>query len=166
MTERLNFHFSLSCAGEGNGTPLQYSCLENPMDRGVWQATVHGVTKSQTQLSDFTHVLICDEIVYASRNFFSCRKSSDVQAPSKVWAVIWACSQSGGGCNLWDWDCIGGVLSTASGNPPSFGSGNHIYFCNSVEAVLSAHPNNHQPPTRSEERRVGKECRSRWSPYH
>ena len=40
--------------GEGNGTPLQYSCLENPMDRGVRQATVHGVPKSQTQLSDFT----------------------------------------------------------------------------------------------------------------
>ena len=37
--------------GEGNGYPLQYSCLENPMDRGVWQAAVHGVTKSQTQLS-------------------------------------------------------------------------------------------------------------------
>ena len=34
--------------GEGNGYPLQYSCLENPMDRGAWQATVHGVTKSQT----------------------------------------------------------------------------------------------------------------------
>ena len=34
--------------GEGNGTPLQYACLENPMDRGAWQATVHGVTKSQT----------------------------------------------------------------------------------------------------------------------
>ena len=38
--------------GEGNGNPLQYSCLENPMDRGAWQATVHGVTKSQTWLSD------------------------------------------------------------------------------------------------------------------
>ena len=37
---------------EGNGNPLQFSCLENPMDRGAWQATVHGVTKSQTQLSD------------------------------------------------------------------------------------------------------------------
>ena len=36
--------------GEGNGNPLQYSCLENPMDRGAWQATVHGVTKSRTQL--------------------------------------------------------------------------------------------------------------------
>ena len=42
--------------GEGNGNPLQYSCLENPMDRGAWRATVHGVTKSWTQLSDYhTH---------------------------------------------------------------------------------------------------------------
>ena len=40
--------------GEGNGTPLQYSCLENPMDRGAWWAAVHGVAKSQAWLSDFT----------------------------------------------------------------------------------------------------------------
>ena len=40
--------------GEGNGTPLQYSCLENPMDGGAWWATVHEVTKSWTRLSDFT----------------------------------------------------------------------------------------------------------------
>ena len=40
--------------GEGNGNPRQYSCLENPMDGGAWSATVHGVTKSQTRLSDFT----------------------------------------------------------------------------------------------------------------
>ena len=39
---------------EGNGTPLQYSCLENPMDGGAWWAAVHGVAKSQTRLSDFT----------------------------------------------------------------------------------------------------------------
>ena len=39
-------------SGGGNGNPLQYSCLENPKDRGAWWATVHGVTKSQTQLSD------------------------------------------------------------------------------------------------------------------
>ena len=43
--------------GEGNGNPLQYSYLENPKDRGAWQATVHGVTKSQTQLSDWTEWL-------------------------------------------------------------------------------------------------------------
>ena len=40
--------------GEGNGTPLQYSCLENPMDEGAWWAAVHGVAKSRTRLSDFT----------------------------------------------------------------------------------------------------------------
>ena len=40
--------------GEGNGNPLQYSCLENPMDGGAWWATVHGVAKSWTRLSDFT----------------------------------------------------------------------------------------------------------------
>ena len=40
--------------GEGNGTPLQYSCLENPMDRGAWWAAVHGVARSWTRLSDFT----------------------------------------------------------------------------------------------------------------
>ena len=44
--------------GEGNGNPLQYSCLENPMDRGAWWATVHRVTKSWTQLSDFTFTFI------------------------------------------------------------------------------------------------------------
>ena len=41
-------------SGEGNGSPLQYSCLENPMDRGTWWATVHGVAKSRIRLSDFT----------------------------------------------------------------------------------------------------------------
>ena len=40
--------------GEGNGTPLQYSCLENPMDGGAWWAAVHGITRSRTRLSDFT----------------------------------------------------------------------------------------------------------------
>ena len=43
-----------SKGGEGSSTPLQYSCLENPMDRGAWWAAVHGVTRSETRLSDFT----------------------------------------------------------------------------------------------------------------
>ena len=46
--------------GEGNGNPLQYSCLENPMDRGAWWATVHGVAKSRTRLSDFTFTATTD----------------------------------------------------------------------------------------------------------
>ena len=48
--KRLPFSFSLSCIGEGNGSPLQCSCLENPRDRGAWWAAVYGVTQSQTQL--------------------------------------------------------------------------------------------------------------------
>ena len=47
-TERLHFHFSLSCIGEGNGNPLQCSCLENPRDGGAWWAAVYGVAQSQT----------------------------------------------------------------------------------------------------------------------
>ena len=50
MTERLHFHFSLSCTGEGNGNPLQCSCLENPRDGGAWWAAVYEVARSQTRL--------------------------------------------------------------------------------------------------------------------
>ena len=50
MTERLHFHFSLSCIGEGNGNPLQCSCLENPRDRGAWWAAVSGVAQSRNRL--------------------------------------------------------------------------------------------------------------------
>ena len=49
-TERLHFHFSLSCIGEGNGNPPQCSCLENPRDRGVWWAAAYGVAQSRTRL--------------------------------------------------------------------------------------------------------------------
>ena len=49
-TEPLHFHFSLSCTGEGNGNPLQCSCLENPRDGGAWWAAVYGVAQSQTRL--------------------------------------------------------------------------------------------------------------------
>ena len=49
-TERLHFHFSLSCTGDGNGNPLQCSCLENPRDGGAWWAAVYGVSQSRTRL--------------------------------------------------------------------------------------------------------------------
>ena len=51
--------------GEGNGNPLQYSCLENPMDSRAWQATVPGVTKNQTRLSDFTFKKELEVLDYA-----------------------------------------------------------------------------------------------------
>ena len=50
MTERLHFHFSLSCIGEGNGNPLQCSCLESPRDGGAWWAVIYGVAQSRTRL--------------------------------------------------------------------------------------------------------------------
>ena len=53
-TEQLHFHVLLSCIGEGNGNPLQRSCLENPRDWEAWWAAIYGVTQSQTLLSDFT----------------------------------------------------------------------------------------------------------------
>ena len=49
-TERLHFHFSLACTGEGNGNPLQCSCLENPRDAEAWWAAIYGVAQSWTQL--------------------------------------------------------------------------------------------------------------------
>ena len=54
MTERLHFHFSLSCIGEGNGNPLQCSCLENPSDGRAWWAAVYGVTQSWTRLKQLS----------------------------------------------------------------------------------------------------------------
>ena len=50
MTVRLHFHFSVSCIGEGNGNPLQCSCLDNPRDGGAWWAAVSGVAQRQTRL--------------------------------------------------------------------------------------------------------------------
>ena len=60
-TEQLHFHFSLSCIGEGNGNPIQCSCLENPRDGGAWWAAVYAVAQSRTQLkrlSSSTHVML------------------------------------------------------------------------------------------------------------
>ena len=57
-TEWLQFHFSLSCIDEGNGNPLQYSCLENPRDRGAWWAAVYEVTQGQTWLKQLSISII------------------------------------------------------------------------------------------------------------
>ena len=53
-TERLHLHFSLSCIGEGNGNPHQFSCLENPRDWGAWWAAIHGVTQSRIRLKQLS----------------------------------------------------------------------------------------------------------------
>ena len=68
-TERLHVHFSLACIGEGNGNPLQCSCLENPGDRGAWWAAVYGVAQSRTRLKQFsssssTLLCVCGVYMY------------------------------------------------------------------------------------------------------
>ena len=64
---------------EGNGYPLQYSCLENAMDRGAWWATVHGVAKNQTQLSDWhsTHSLECEVLERMEQNLPMVEKAAE-----------------------------------------------------------------------------------------
>ena len=55
-TEEPALRFATWMCGEGDGAPLQYSCLENPMDGGAWRATVHGVAQSEIRLSDLVHM--------------------------------------------------------------------------------------------------------------
>ena len=61
MTEQLHFHFSLSCIGEGNGNPLQCSCLESPRDGGAWWAAIYGVVQSRTQLKRLSSMRALDD---------------------------------------------------------------------------------------------------------
>ena len=79
--------------GEGNGTPLQYSCLENPMDRGAWKVAVHGVSKSWTRLSDFTftfhfHVLEKEMATHL------CSCLENPRDRGAWWAVVYGVAQS------------------------------------------------------------------------
>ena len=89
-TERLHFHFSLSCIGEGNGNPLQCSCLENPRDRGAWWAAIYGVAQSQTRLkrlsssSSYSHFYL---LLYKFRYYWGIRNHS----PRKMLVSTVAC---------------------------------------------------------------------------
>ena len=78
-----------STSGEGNGTPLQYSCLENPVDGGTWWAAVHGVAKSPTRLSDFTFTF----------HFHALEKEMATHSSVLVWRIPGTGQR--GGCNLW-----------------------------------------------------------------
>ena len=75
--------------GEGNGTPFQYSCLENPMGGGAWQAAVHGVAKSQTRLSDFTFTF----------HFHALEKEMATHSRVLAWRIPGTGSLVG--CRLW-----------------------------------------------------------------
>ena len=80
--------------GEGNGTPLQYSCLENPMDRGAWRVTVHRVAKSRTRLSDFTftfHFPALEKEMATHSSVLAWRIPGDGGA---WWAAVYGIAQS------------------------------------------------------------------------
>ena len=74
MTGRLHFHFSLSCIGEGNGNPLQCSCLKNPRDSGAWWATAYGVAQSQTRLMRLSSSG-SKEKMYSTKNAYKEKKA-------------------------------------------------------------------------------------------
>ena len=76
-----SLHFSLSCTGEGNGNPLQYSCLENPRDGGAWWAAVCGVAQSQTQLKRLSSSKAVSVSCLASVRQFSCSVVSNSATP-------------------------------------------------------------------------------------
>ena len=103
-TERLPFHFSLSCIGEGNGNPLQCSCLENPRDGGAWWAAVYGVAQSQTRLkrlssssssSSSSNTFPKDSIIWLMESLFMKYAATInfleihiIWVPSKPWICI------------------------------------------------------------------------------
>ena len=80
-TERLHFHFLLSCIGEGNGNPLQYSCLENPRDGGAWWAAVYWVAQSRTWLKRLSS---SSSILELTLNSALCELCQDVKAAKPV----------------------------------------------------------------------------------
>ena len=101
MTERLQFHFSLSCIGEGNGNPLQCSCLENPRDGGAWWAAVFGVAQSQIQLkqlsssSTSTYQFWGDTIQPITQSNLKLSQKARMTVPSRettdyIW-YFWSC---------------------------------------------------------------------------
>ena len=78
-----------------NGTPLQYFCLENPMDGGAWWAAVHGVAKSRTQLSDFTFTFSLSCIGEGNGNPLQCSCLENPRGGGAWWADVYGVTQSG-----------------------------------------------------------------------
>ena len=80
--------------GEGNGNPLRYSCLENPMDGGAWWATVHGVAKSWTRLSDFTFTFHFHALEKEMATLLHCSYLENPRDSGAWWAAVYGVAQS------------------------------------------------------------------------
>ena len=99
-TERLHFHFSRSCIGEGNGNPLQCSCLENPRGRGAWWAAVYGVTQSQIRLKRLSSSSSSSRSSLLCRLFSSCGEQghSGCSAQASLCVGFSGCGAQALGC--------------------------------------------------------------------
>ena len=108
----IRYHFVCypSISGEGNGTPLQYSCLENPMDGGAWWAAVHGVAKSRTWLRDCTFTFHFHAFGKWNGNPLQCSCLQNPRDGGAWWAAIYGVVQS------WTWLKR---LSSSTSSPPS-----------------------------------------------
>ena len=91
--QKLNYILLGISHGEGNSTPLQYSCLENPMDGGAWQAAVHGVADGRTRLSDFTFTFHFHALE-RNGNPFQCSCLENPRDGGAWWAAVYGVAQS------------------------------------------------------------------------
>ena len=95
MTERLHFQFSLSCIGEGNGNPLQCSCLQNPRDWGAWWATIYGVAQSRTRLKRLSSSSSSHRYCKLTWPRVLIHNSNKERSEEwKAWGIPWQCLRS------------------------------------------------------------------------
>ena len=149
-TERLHFHFSLSCIGEGNGNPLQCSCLENLRDGGAWWAAVYGVAQSRTWLKwlSSSNPSRRTRRREAGNPYLSCHGAEHVEA-GLTGAGVCVCpaSHKAGDCTLQHWE----LPTTAAGVLQLCGQGwsANIYFMMAWKLKLCTrngkYNNIHQP---------------------
>ena len=85
----LHFHFSLSCIGEGNGNPLQCSCLENPRDGGAWWAAIYGVAQSWTRLMRLSSSSSSSVYIYMYACMYALEKEMANHSSILAWRIPW-----------------------------------------------------------------------------
>ena len=121
-TERLHFHFSLSCIGERNGNPLQCSCLENPRDGGAWWAAVYGVAQSRTWLKRLSsgsssrtqcilNVPLCESYFKNGGTQSICRLSFLLSCICKHVKHLWFCTEISIKIPCWSFKNMRNMLS-------------------------------------------------------
>ena len=121
------------CFGEGSGTPLQYSCLESPMDGGAWWAAVHGVTKSRTRLSDFTFTFHFHALERKWQPTPQCSCLENPRDGGARWAAISGVAQSQ--TRLKQLSSSSSRLLLCPGPPCMLGCFSHARLCDLVGCV-------------------------------